>query len=419
SVLLQRHFEEKADATLLLVPGTGPLTVDTDSRNLIVSLTRPAGKGKYTFSGVHILRRDILDFLPATEPCSIITAYEKAIQAGLKVIGLSVEKSFWADTGTPTDYLNVHARIADAGLRYHRLLQQAQLEQARRRATLERSGVWCSGAIGLGKNIRVVPGTQLHNIVIWDNSRITRPFFYTQGVFTRTLQPTRVPWNKRKPDSRILNYLGLKENEVILKLLRQQGSGRRYWRLISEDQTWVWCVYNRDRRENGTFASLSDFLEKLGLNVPHVYLHLVDSGEILMADLGDTCLLEVNHSEETERLLRVVLEQIACLHVEGTRQARLLEVPLQNGFTKGLYDWERDYFREYFLNRLLKEPWLWFPVAEEYQLWRTRLLYQPLCVLHRDLQSANIMVSENKPYLIDFQGMRPGCSCYDVASLLF
>jgi len=39
-------------------------------------------------------------------------------------------------------------------------------------------------------------------------------------------------------------------------------------------------------------------------------------------------------------------------------------------------------------------------------------------LIHRDLQSQNIIVWEEKAYLIDFQGLRPGLAQYDLASLL-
>ncbi len=41
------------------------------------------------------------------------------------------------------------------------------------------------------------------------------------------------------------------------------------------------------------------------------------------------------------------------------------------------------------------------------------------CLIHRDLQSQNIMILNSQPYLIDFQGMRTGSFFYDLASLLY
>jgi aminoglycoside/choline kinase family phosphotransferase len=39
--------------------------------------------------------------------------------------------------------------------------------------------------------------------------------------------------------------------------------------------------------------------------------------------------------------------------------------------------------------------------------------------VHRDLQSQNIIISDDEAFLIDFQGMRPGLRGYDLASLLY
>ncbi len=419
SFLIETHLQENSDVTVLLVPGYGPLTVEMTGNHRITSFDRPAGCGNYTFSGVHLFRRQILQMLPETNPCSIISAYRKAIEEGKKVLGLSTENSFWADTGSFPEYIHLHSRLADSGIKYHDLLRQAQERQALLRAELEKTGVWCSGALSLGKNVSVAAGTQLHNVVIWDNCKISQPSFYTEGVFTGSPRAKEIILAERKPDKRILQYLRVKEKDIQLYLLRKQASGRQYWRITVGEKSWVWCVYDRKRRENGTFPGLNFFLKQLGLNVPEVYLHLVDTGEILMSDLGDCSLQEISDINLTHQLLKNVLQQIALLHVRGTVQARLAEIPLQNGFTKGLYNWERDYFRQYILSQWLHQPHLWSPVAEEYCQWRTLLLNQTPVLLHRDLQSANILVYQNQPYLIDFQGMRKGCAAYDIAALLF
>jgi N-acetylmuramate 1-kinase len=39
-------------------------------------------------------------------------------------------------------------------------------------------------------------------------------------------------------------------------------------------------------------------------------------------------------------------------------------------------------------------------------------------LIHRDLQSSNILSVKGHPYFIDFQGMRLGAAAYDLASLL-
>jgi aminoglycoside/choline kinase family phosphotransferase len=42
----------------------------------------------------------------------------------------------------------------------------------------------------------------------------------------------------------------------------------------------------------------------------------------------------------------------------------------------------------------------------------------PQVLLHRDMQSSNILLKNGRPMIIDFQGMRLGPAAYDAASLL-
>ncbi|NOY81679.1 MAG: phosphotransferase [Kiritimatiellaeota bacterium] len=419
--LLEFHLQNRALATLLLVPGMGPRTVDLAFDQRIKDLRRPRGAGTYTYSGVHVFDRAVLDYLPDLEACSVVDAWEAAMAAERPILGLPVEGVFWVDLGTPRSYIGAHAEVADCGLRHHALLRRAQETQARRRAALEQVGVRCSGALGIGVNVRVAPGVHLHNAVLWDGTELTRRVLYADTVFTGGRAATPPPVDeKRRPDPRVYSCLDIDPETCRFEPLRKQGSGRRYARLTASDGTSrVWCAYNHERQENAGFAAIADFLDRLGVRVPGVELHLGDVGEVVLSDLGGRDLLHVTDPERIEYFLRQVVVQIARLHVLGDRAVRLEEFPLQRGFTKGLYDWERDYFRTHILGELLHRPELWAPVAAEYRRLRTRLLSQPLVPIHRDLQGANIMIAADQAYLIDFQGMRLGCAAYDLGALLY
>lgn len=419
--LLEAHEEAGADATLLLVPGRGPRTIEMNGQGGVADFRRPRGTGGFTFAGVYVIERRVLDFVPDERPASVIDALEAAAAAGLDVRGLSVGDVYWSDLGEPWDYIRAHADVADCGLRHHPSLRAAQAEQARRRATLERvQGVKCTGSIGLGNDLVMPAGTHLHNVVLWDETRIARPHLYADSILAGdAIFPPPVT-ERRRPDPRVFAALDLDARSVRIQDLRKQGSGRRYARIHAADgRSWVWCAYNPERRENSAFAAAAEFLARVGVNVPRVVVHLGDAGEIVSDDLGRLSLQDVSDPDLIDRSLLDVAVQAATLHVVGDRAARLEELPLQPGFTKGLYDWERDYFREHLLGNLLRAEDLWSPVAEEYQALRTRLLAEPTVPIHRDLQAANVMLVEGRAYLIDFQGMRLGCGAYDLGSLLF
>ncbi len=420
--LIEHHRKTNADATLLLIPNHRQNGVLIRSDNTIASFHHP--QGSLTFSGLYIINRVILDYLPADEAApSILTALTKAAEAGLTVQGMvGNPELFWSDVGTATEYIRAHGIIADCAMTSQPRLQAAQVEQARRRAAMEQHGVQCTGAIGLGSNLQIPAGTQLHNIVLWDNTAIEAPLLYADGIIcggTVTAPPTTLP-PQLPVDNRLLAALDLTTDDFTLEPLLKQGSGRHYCRLHRKGDapTLVWSAYNPRRRENAGFAAISDFLNRLGLKVPKVLLHLPDSAQLLAEDLGQNDLLLENPATQREALFQV-LSQVARLHVLGAPAARMEELPLQHGFTKGLYDWERDYFRDNFLGYALKRPELWSGVAAEYCQLRNQLLQEPAVLIHRDLQSANVKVLNQQVYLIDFQGMRIGAATYDLASLLY
>jgi aminoglycoside/choline kinase family phosphotransferase len=89
------------------------------------------------------------------------------------------------------------------------------------------------------------------------------------------------------------------------------------------------------------------------------------------------------------------------------------------GFTPALYRWERDYFARHFLGDTLG---MHGPrvrrMLDDLENVARRLGRADRVLLHRDLQSGNVLVRGTRIGLIDFQGMRRGPAAYDLASLL-
>ncbi|NMA43086.1 MAG: NTP transferase domain-containing protein [Oligosphaeraceae bacterium] len=418
--LIDAHLQREAAVTVLLIPGKGPQSVSLDEEGNIINFRDPKN-GTHTFSGIHIFRPDVLSLLPDDQVApDIVTCYQKALQMGWPVQALCLgEEVFWSDIGNAQDYIRAHGEIADCALTAHPMLREAQSEQAQRRFALEQKGVQCSGALGLGCELGVPAGSQLHNVVLWDYTRLPRPLLYADGIFVGDdVPPPKPVGSKHEPDWRLLDSLDLKPGQYELEELPKQGSGRLYKRIKSADKSWVWCAYDPERRENAGFAAISEFLCSLNINVPRIIRHQPDCFEIIIEDLGQSDL-QLAPGPLLKGYLFGVVEQIARLHVLGDQAVRLEELPLQKGFTKGLYDWERDYFRNNMLQACLRAPELWVDVAREYRGLRELLLRQPLVPIHRDLQSANIKLHNGKLSLIDFQGMRLGCAAYDLASLLY
>lgn len=94
---------------------------------------------------------------------------------------------------------------------------------------------------------------------------------------------------------------------------------------------------------------------------------------------------------------------------------------LAEGFGPHLYRWERDYFRDHFVAdvcRIKLGPSFQKELETELSGLAERLAGTVRCLVHRDLQSQNVMIRDGEPFLIDFQGMRFGSPFYDLGSLL-
>jgi aminoglycoside/choline kinase family phosphotransferase len=122
---------------------------------------------------------------------------------------------------------------------------------------------------------------------------------------------------------------------------------------------------------------------------------------------------------EVVRTYRAVLDQMIAFHEAGARAARARRLKLVPAFRWTLYRWEHDYFIDHFVKgRLRLADAAIEPVRRELEFVAGRLARAPRALVHRDLQSSNILLRRGRPWFIDFQGMRFGPAAYDLASLL-
>ena len=209
--------------------------------------------------------------------------------------------------------------------------------------------------------------------------------------------------------------------------IEKGGSGRKFWRIRTNAEAATGggsCIlirYKLDRADNAGYADIARFLTRVGIRVPEIFLHDAVEGVMVMEDVGSDDLFSFRTAPwpERRRLYELTLEQIALLHT----RAHLAEgcPPLQPPFDAALYTWEQDYFIEHCLGRHFKMSAS--DIAAHVDRTRLReiaaqLAAEPRCLVHRDFQSQNVMIRDDQPAFIDFQGLRPGLAPYDLASLL-
>jgi N-acetylmuramate 1-kinase len=212
--------------------------------------------------------------------------------------------------------------------------------------------------------------------------------------------------------------------EIHLLPLGKRGSDRSYYRITwGAEASAILAHYQSSRIENTYYAAIAQFLLEIGIHVPRVIGHNQTAGLLLQEDLGEIDLWTLREAPGKTRraLYRKTLAMIHTLHSYPARKFPADRVMLMESFSPDLYRWERDYFKTNFVINLCKinlDKKSEEALEKELSQLAEKLLNYPSSLVHRDLQSQNIMIRNDGPYLIDFQGMRFGNLFYDLGSLL-
>lgn len=211
---------------------------------------------------------------------------------------------------------------------------------------------------------------------------------------------------------------------IELSPFEGRGSDRTFFRLKwNREDSAILVHYDPKRVENMYFADIAAFLRDIDVPAPRLIRHDPAGCLIVMEDLGDTNLWSLRNTPwETRRALyQKTLTIVHRLHCFPEKEFPSGRVRLMEGFGLDLYRWERNYFRDHFVRDVCGielEPSFEGELEAELSSLAERLSGAIRCLVHRDLQSQNVMIRDGEPFLIDIQGMRFGSPFYDLGSLL-
>ena len=203
------------------------------------------------------------------------------------------------------------------------------------------------------------------------------------------------------------------------------GSNRSYYRLKGTPTLIGVCGTSRE--ENEAFIYLSRHFQAQHLPVPAVHAVSNDGLCYLQDDLGTDSLFQlIAHGRETgefdsteKDLLRKVIRLLPRIQFEGAQGLDFGKCYPAVEFNHRSILWDLNYFKYCFLKATgmdFQEDRL----EDDFQKMADVLLRSSSATfMYRDFQSRNVMIKDNEPWLIDFQGGRKGPVYYDVASFLW
>jgi aminoglycoside/choline kinase family phosphotransferase/GTP:adenosylcobinamide-phosphate guanylyltransferase len=176
--------------------------------------------------------------------------------------------------------------------------------------------------------------------------------------------------------------------------------------------------------EVDSFVAIGRHLHDKDVPVPKIYLHDTFSGLVFMEDLGDvnlqTLVLNTQNPEEIISYYQSVIGLLGKLSVTGAKGFDPVWTYQTSHYNPDLIlEKECRYFVDAFLRKYMGMNISFKDLEDEFKtLAHKALEFSVNGFMHRDMQSRNIMVKNNRFYFIDFQGGRLGPVQYDLASLL-
>jgi len=236
--------------------------------------------------------------------------------------------------------------------------------------------------------------------------------------------------NKNNHEQQILNFLqkeGFAENtdDVEFAPLSGDGSSRLFFTIKMKAYSYCGVLPSKEDTQKGLAEAHAAFkigshLKKRGIPVPEIHGFDPASGFILFEDLGEKLLhdflqnqrkdSEEIFGQETEELYKEIIEMLLFMQISGSvRFDRKWCWDTQRYDKKLMLEKESGYFEQAFCRDLLGMNNFPDGLTDEFKLLAGRAGRQPaVYFLHRDFQSRNLMVKDDKVRIIDFQGGRLG-----------
>ncbi len=219
-----------------------------------------------------------------------------------------------------------------------------------------------------------------------------------------------------------------KEAKSIVPL-NGAGSNRRYFRIVpqSENEKSIIGVIGTSVDENMAFYNLHLEFANRNIAVPRVYAIDEDGIRYLQQDLGDCSLYDLisrgrnngAYDEKEKQLIKLVIAQLPRIQFEMDSDVVYEKCYPLKTMDRTSIMFDLNYFKYCYL-KISGVEFNELKLQEDFEKLADYLLsVHEYGFQYRDFQARNIMIFNEIPFYIDFQGGRRGPIYYDLASFLW
>jgi len=200
-----------------------------------------------------------------------------------------------------------------------------------------------------------------------------------------------------------------------LKVASEDASFRKYYRLISHNETLIVMDSSLEKESLKPFMDITARLLEVNVKAPKILESNLEDGFLILEDFGSTHYLDILDWDNFKDLYKKAIDEIIKM-----QEADSSNLPL---YDKDFLTYEMNLMQEWYMEKLL-------PVVlndKQKEVIKNTIsdiadvvLTQPQNIfVHRDFHSRNIMVTQDEEIgIIDYQDAMNGAITYDLVSLL-
>jgi len=209
----------------------------------------------------------------------------------------------------------------------------------------------------------------------------------------------------------------LKNQEYTIKPASSDASFRRYFRIVSSNQSYILMDAPPEKENSKPFVEIANVLFNAGLNVPKIHKADLKKGFLLLSDLGNKTYLDELNQQNASLLYRDAY--LALIKIQKNADTQSLKPYNDSLLMKELSlfpNWYLKLHKSYQMNDSEKNI-----LGLTFDLLIKNINSHTQVFVHRDFHSRNLMfcngdLGEN-PGILDFQDAVKGSIVYDLVSL--
>ncbi|MDX1279772.1 phosphotransferase [Shewanella colwelliana] len=205
-------------------------------------------------------------------------------------------------------------------------------------------------------------------------------------------------------------------DDAKVMLISGDASFRRYFRVFHRQASFIAMDSPPEMVPVQPFIALANEYQRQGLSAPLVIAEDIESGFLLLSDLGDLQLLsvldEANVSAYYQQAL-YLLDKVVAITAAGGESLPIYNDEFVLRELRIFCEWLVEHHLKIVIDRPTKAL-----LDETFSLLVANVAEQPKAGMHRDYHSRNLMLVEENLAVIDFQDAVIGPITYDAVSLL-